>query len=151
DAVALEPDVVRVAANAHANALRRQTGLDDFVVDEHHRLGRALDVDRRALVAAVVGEAILEQPIAMAGKVLATLGPKQHADVPAVANLVLGHQVVGVAMADGDTDPVAVDGVLLGQAVSDAPAEEDADVIAAQRIVADDWPLRAGAGVQAKL
>jgi hypothetical protein len=41
--------------------------------------------------------------------------------------------------------------LLLGEAVFDAPAEEDADVVAAQGVVADDGPLRAGAGMQAEV
>ena len=64
---------------------------------------------------------------------------------------VVGDEVVGVAMADRDAETVAFDRVLLGQAVLDAPAEEDADVVADEPIVADDRPLRARAGMQAEL
>src|SRR5262249_61992170 len=38
----------------------------------------------------------------------------------------------------------------LGQAVLDAPAKEDADVVVSELVVADHGPLRAGAGVQSE-
>ena len=52
-------------------------------------------------------------------------------------------------MTDGDAiTAVIFDDVLLRQARLDAPAEEEADVVAVQPIAADDRPLRAGAGMQ---
>ena len=77
---------------------------------------------------------------------------EQDADFAAAADVVVTDEIVGVAVADRNAVPVVVvDRVLLGQAVFDAPAEEEADLVALEPVAAHDRPLRAGTGMQAEV
>src|SRR5262245_44198141 len=87
----------------------------------------------------------------MSGEVFAALRAKEDARLPRIANLVERDEVVGVAVADRDAEAVALDVVLFREAVLDAPAKEDADVVVPELVVAHDGALRARAGVQAEL
>src|SRR5262249_34827454 len=53
--------------------------------------------------------------------------------------------------ANGDADAVAHNGILLGQAILDAPAEEDANIVADELVIADDGALGAGTRMQTEL
>src|SRR5262249_55429005 len=102
-------------------------------------------------VRAAVEDAIGLEPIAMSGERLAALWPKQHAGLAAPQDLVAANHVVRVAMADGDAIRAAVlDNVVLSQAELDAPAEEQANVVATQLVAANDRPLRTRSGMQAE-
>src|SRR5262249_61127740 len=92
------------------------------------------------------------QPIAVWGERLAALAAEQHADLAAAADVIVADEVVGIAMADGDAEVAGVlDDVLLGQAVLDAPAEEQPDGVPLQLVATDGGPLRPGARVQAQV
>ena len=125
----------------HHHARFASANLGEGVVADGDGFGAALDVDYRTAFGGVVDEGVVLNAVAMPGEVGAALGAEEDAVELAVADGVAGDEVVGVAMADGDADAVALDRVLLGEAVFDAPAEEDADVVSAQGVVANDGPL----------
>src|SRR5206468_7029915 len=122
---------------AHADAPGRAARVADLVLRQRHRLRLALHIDADPRFPAAVHDAIVLQPIAVGRERLAALGPEQHSDLAAAQDLVVADQVLGVAVADGDAvTPVILDAIPLGEAVPDAPAEEESDVVAAQHIVA---------------
>src|SRR5262249_27794435 len=76
--------------------------------------------------------------------------PKEDAGLLAGLNSVRRDQIVGIAMTNRDAQAIAHNAVLLRQTIFDTPAKEDADVVSAQCVVADDGALRAGARMQAQ-
>ncbi len=69
---------------------------------------------------------------------------KQDTHLAASANVVIADQVVGVAVADRNPEAAVLhDDVLLGQAKLDAPAEEQALIIALDFVGANERALRA--------
>ena len=90
-------------------------------------------------------------PVAGGGKTFATFRAKQDADLPAIENLVVADEVLVVPVTNGNTALGAVaDHVLLRQAILDTPAEEEADAVAFENIIANDRSFRPGTGVQAQ-
>src|SRR5262249_2140755 len=151
DVIVAQGDVAGLGPQAHADALGRAARVADLVLRQRHLLRLALHVDPDAGVPAAVHDTVVFEPVAVRREGLAPFGPEQDADVAAAHDLVVAYQVVRVAMADGNAvTAIVLDAILLGEPVLDAPAEEEADVVAAQHIVAHDRALRAGAGMQAE-
>ena len=81
------------------------------------------------------------QQVAVGGELMALVA-EENADLAAAEDRVVADEVVGVAVADRDARaPDVLDRVVLGEAEADAPAEEDADVIAHDTVVPHDGPL----------
>src|SRR5262245_38034069 len=152
DLVRFQLDVAGLLAQTDADAAGTAARLLDAIAANRDVLGFALDFDGNAVLGAAVGNAVALQPIAVWGERLAALAAEQHADLAAAADVIVADEVVGIAMADGDAEVAGVlDDVLLGQAILDAPAEEQADGVPLQLVATDDGSLRAGAGVQAQV
>ena len=96
--------------------------------------------------AAVVLDGVLLEPVAVGGHAERFVA-EEHAVLLVLPDGVVAEEVVGVLVADGDAElAVLLQEVLLEQAVTDPPAEEQAiRPVAAGHAVADRRPLRAAA------
>src|SRR5262249_34273908 len=153
EAVAGQDDRAGVGGDPDAGSVGRPARRAGVFSRDPQLVGLAADVNGDPVLAAAIGDAIGFDPIAIRPEVLAArLVAEQDAHLAAVLHVVVAHHVVGVMVADGDA-VVAVrdDPVLLGQAVLDAPAPEQADRVPLQAIAADQGPLRARAGVDAEV
>src|SRR6185369_15434204 len=124
--------------------------LGDRGTIKNKRFGRTLHVDGHAIGRAAIDDAVVLDSIAIAGEVFAAFGPKEHADLRAVQNFIARHEIVRVAVANGDTDPVADQLVVFRQAILHTPAEEDPDIVPLDAAVANNRPLRTGTRMQAQ-
>src|SRR5687768_8207028 len=104
DAVCFHHDTLRFSAQADRHAPRGPGRLLDLIAPDHDVASAALDLDSRRLVAAVVDQHVLFDPVAVSGEVGAPFGTEEHPLVGAAADGVAGDEVISVAMADGDAD-----------------------------------------------
>lgn len=116
-------------------------GIDEGVVAERDGLRAALDIDDGASFRPIVNERIADNLIPVTGKVRTPLRTEKHPLLPASFNRVAGNQIVSVPVADRNADPVALDEVVFGESVFDAPAKKQADLVVAQDIAANHRPL----------
>src|SRR5262249_46376645 len=128
-------------------------GLAEVVAGDPKVVGLAPDVDGDPILAAAIGDPVGFDPVAVRPEVLAArLVTEEDAHLTAALDLVVADDVVGIVVADRDAVvAVALDPVLLGQAVFHTPAPEQADRVPFQPVAADQGTLRARAGVEAEV
>ena len=137
DFVLEQSQVSDFGSDENADSASRLSILDDVVLPERNSFDFRFQSDPNSVVLnAAIQNAVSFNQIMVSGKILVLLVAEQDAMPATVADLVVADDIVRVVMADRDTHMITSQHVVLGQAVPHSPAEEDADVVPFEAIVA---------------
>ena len=132
-----------LVADADADASSCCASFSDGVSDKANVFGFTCDFNCGTVIIAAVFDDVVFNYVTIGLEVeTSVFVAKQDAELAAVANLILPHDVVGVVMADRNAVQfIAVDDVVFCQTVFDAPAPENALTVTFQPIASNDGPL----------
>src|SRR5439155_23211009 len=111
DAVVFAPDVAGFWSDEDANPGFRAAGFTKLIPGDDDRLGLAVDVDGRALVAPAVHDAVLLEPVSVRREGLAA-SAEVDPRLAAAADVVVANEVVRIAVAEGHAVAAVLDHVL---------------------------------------
>ena len=136
-------DVCRLTADTNADPVHWLSSLTKFVVDEANVLGVPLNVDRDAVCSACVTDLVVLNEVAVGPEVAPSIVvSKQNSDFATAGNFVVPHDVIGVVVADRGSIASVVDHpVALRQPEFNAPAPEQALIVAFKDAVSNQWSL----------
>lgn len=130
-------------SDADSDSLHRLSGFSKFVVDQLGVFGLSSNVDRDAVGSACVNDLVVFNEVAVGPEVApAIVVSKQDSDLATARNFVVAHDVIGVVVSDRCAIASVVDDpVAFRQAELNAPAPEQALIVAFKHAVTDPWPL----------
>ena len=136
---------------ANADALGRFAGFLNGVLSQRDEFSTTLNIDGDTIGGPAIFDDVLFNQIAMTAKTGPPFGSEQNAGLAAVSYNVLPHDVVGIAVPDGDPLPFDIeDHILFCQSVFHTPAEEESDLTSFKLVTAHDGSLGTRSRMQAE-